>query len=116
MPNSGTPPWARRGKEGDYGHGGKKHQELVEKRVQDGLITREEADLELDSKYQEEKWFREKGEDILSPKCPYPLRPEFQGMLVWLTGAPGSDKSTTTLLLAKHKGRFEIGFSKHKLT
>ena len=104
MPNIGTPPWERREKEEYYGHGGKKHQEIVEKRVQAGEITREEGDLELDYKYQEEKWFREKGEDILCPKCPYPLRPEYQGKLVWLTGAPGSGKSTTALLLAKHKG------------
>ena len=96
MPNIGTPPWTRRRREWKEG---------IEKRFQDGEISREQADIELNGDPQEtQNWLKEKGEDILCPKCPYPLRPEYQGKLVWLTGAPGSGKSTTALLLAKHKG------------
>ena len=101
MPNIGTPPWERpeyqREKE-------ESRRRKIEAKLARGEITQEEAGLELDHEYQQEKWLRENGEDINAPACPYPLRPEYQGRLVWLTGAPGSGKSTTARLLAKQKG------------
>lgn len=95
-----TPPWNT---------GNKEWIESVEKRYQDGEISREKADLKLklanaEISNEDQNWLKEKGEDILNPLCPYPLRPEHQGKLVWLTGTPGSGKSTTAHLLAKHKG------------
>ena len=45
-------------------------------------------------------------EPVESPSCPYPLRPESQGKLIWVTGMPGTGKSTTAQLLARNHGKF----------
>ena len=36
--------------------------------------------------------------------CPYEIRPENQGKLVWLSGPPGAGKSTTGQLMGRHAG------------
>ena len=108
MPNIGTPPWKKPEYQREKEEGRKRK---IEARLARGEITQEEAGLELDHEYQQEKWLRENGEDINAPACPYPLRPEYQGRLVWLTGAPGSGKSTTARLLAKQKGKSEKYFT-----
>ena len=38
------------------------------------------------------------------PSCPYPIQPENQGKLVWLSGPPGAGKSTTGQLMSKEAG------------
>jgi len=46
----------------------------------------------------------DEGDPIDAPPGPYILQPENQGRLLWLTGAPGSGKSTTAQLLGRLKG------------
>ena len=36
--------------------------------------------------------------------CPYPLQPQKQGKLVWLSGTPGAGKSTSGLILSQQSG------------
>ena len=40
----------------------------------------------------------------LEPPCPYRIQPENQGKFVWLTGSPGSGKSTVAHLMSKEAG------------
>ena len=39
-----------------------------------------------------------------APSCPYKIQPENQGKLVWLSGPPGSGKSTTAQLMSREAG------------
>merc|ERR1712123_54606 len=55
-------------------------------------ITEEEAALEA------------KGEPIDAPPGDYKIQPEYQGKLLWITGAPGLGKSTTAQLLGRNHG------------
>ena len=41
---------------------------------------------------------------VAAPDCPYPLRPGLQGKLIWLTGLPGTGKSTSAQLLSRDHG------------
>jgi len=43
-------------------------------------------------------------DDIEQPPGPYTVQPQNQGKIVWLTGAPGSGKSTTAQLLGRLHG------------
>ena len=61
----------------------------------DILILQDEAD-EIDA---------DEGDPIDAPPGPYKIQPEYQGRLVWLTGPPGTGKSTTAQLLGRLKGR-----------
>ena len=48
---------------------------------------------------------REGGDPLSHPTCPTaPLQSGPPGLLLWLTGAPGSGKSTTAQLLARRLG------------
>ena len=44
------------------------------------------------------------GDPIDAPPGPYQVQPEVQGQLLWLTGGPGTGKSTTAQLLGRLKG------------
>ena len=44
------------------------------------------------------------GDPIDAPPGPYKIQPEYQGRLVWISGPPGSGKSTTAQLLGRLKG------------
>jgi len=46
----------------------------------------------------------DEGDPIDAPPGPYKIQPEYQGRLVWLTGPPGTGKSTTAQLLGRLKG------------
>jgi len=46
---------------------------------------------------------REK-EPVSAPKLPYPLRPGVKGKLAWVSGPPGSGKSTIAGIIAKDEG------------
>ena len=74
------------------------YNEELTKKLESGEIT------EDDASEMEKKWVAENGDDINAPPCPYPLRPEHQGKLVLITGAPGSGTSRTAQLLARNKG------------
>ena len=39
-----------------------------------------------------------------APSTPYKIQPEYQGKLIWMTGAPGAGKTTTAFTLAKKAG------------
>ena len=39
------------------------------------------------------------------PSRHYKIQPEYQGRLVWISGAPGLGKSTTAQLLARDHGK-----------
>ena len=43
-------------------------------------------------------------ESIKAPSCSYKIQPKNQGKLVWLSGPPGSGKSTTGQLMGRHAG------------
>ena len=60
----------------------------------DFIIVQAEAD-EIDA---------DEGDPIDAPPGPYKIQPEYQGRLVWLTGPPGTGKSTTAQLLGRLKG------------
>merc|ERR1712123_30325 len=45
-----------------------------------------------------------KGEPIDAPPGDYKIQPEYQGKLLWITGAPGLGKSTTAQLLGRNHG------------
>jgi len=51
--------------------------------------------------FEEAKAIENDGDPVDAPPCPYTLQPEKQGKLVWITGAPGTGKSTTAALLVK---------------
>ena len=44
------------------------------------------------------------GDPVDAPPGPYKVQPEYQGKILWLTGAPGMGKSTTAQLLGRNKG------------
>merc|ERR1719187_2071632 len=44
------------------------------------------------------------GDPVDAPPGPYKVQPEYQGKILWLTGAPGMGKSTTAQLLGRSKG------------
>ena len=61
------------------------------------------SDLEC-YKWQSEDDLKHLAEDrdpALEPTCHYKIQPENQGKLVWLTGTPGSGKSTVGHLMSK---------------
>ena len=41
---------------------------------------------------------------VEAPSCPYPIQPDNQGKLIWLSGPPGAGKSTTAQLMGKEAG------------
>ena len=47
---------------------------------------------------------QEAGDHVNSLSCQYKLQPENQGKLIWISGPPGSGKSTTGQLLARKNG------------
>ena len=47
---------------------------------------------------------KEETDPIEAPPGPYKVQPEMNGVLIWLTGCPGSGKSTSAQLLAKKQG------------
>ena len=64
------------------------------------------SDLEY-YKWQSEDDLKHLAEDrdpALEPTCHYKIQPENQGKLVWLTGTPGSGKSTVGHLMSKEAG------------
>ena len=64
------------------------------------------SDLEC-YKWQSEDDLKHLAEDrdpALEPTCHYKIQPENQGKLVWLTGTPGSGKSTVGHLMSKEAG------------
>ena len=44
------------------------------------------------------------GDPIEAPPGDYKIQPEYQGKLLWITGAPGLGKSTSAQLLARNQG------------
>jgi len=46
----------------------------------------------------------EERDPIEAPPGPYKLQPENQGVIIWVTGCPGSGKSTTAQMLARDQG------------
>ena len=57
------------------------------------LLTDEELQKVLDAR-----------EPLDNPSSPYPIQPQNQGKLIWLSGAPGCGKSTTAQIMAKTEG------------
>ena len=57
-------------------------------------ITREEAD-QIDA---------EEGDPISCPPGPYKIQPHHQGRFIWVSGAPGTGKSTSAQLLGRLHG------------
>ena len=53
---------------------------------------------------EELKEIQEAGDHVNSLPCQYKLQPENQGKLIWISGPPGSGKSTTGQLLARKNG------------
>lgn len=53
---------------------------------------------------EELKEIQEAGDDVKSMSCQYKFQPENQGKLIWISGPPGSGKSTTGQLLARKNG------------
>ena len=50
------------------------------------------------------KSMKMQGDPVSCPESPYPVNPNFQGKLVWFSGAPGAGKSTTAQILAQRGG------------
>ena len=48
--------------------------------------------------------FINSGDPVEAPLCPYKIQPEYQGKLLWLSGAPGLGKSTSGMLLGRNFG------------
>ena len=48
---------------------------------------------------------------ISCPPCPYPLVPGAGGRLVWITGYPGTGKSTAAQIMARNHGQHALHFS-----
>ena len=44
------------------------------------------------------------GDPVDAPATPYKIQPENQGKLLWFTGPPGLEKSTTAMLFARDQG------------
>ena len=42
---------------------------------------------------------------LAAPPCPYPLVPGAGGRLVWITGYPGTGKSTAAQIMARNHGQ-----------
>ena len=42
---------------------------------------------------------------LAAPLCPYPLVPGAGGRLVWITGYPGTGKSTAAQIMARNHGQ-----------
>ena len=41
---------------------------------------------------------------VEAPSCPYPIQPDNQGKLIWVSGPPGAGKSTTAQLMGREAG------------
>ena len=41
---------------------------------------------------------------VEAPSCSYPIQPDNQGKLIWLSGPPGAGKSTTAQLMGREAG------------
>ena len=48
---------------------------------------------------------------ISCPPCPYPLVPGAGGRLVWITGYPGTGKSTAAQIMARNHGQKAFYYS-----
>ena len=48
---------------------------------------------------------------LAAPLCPYPLRPGCGGRLVWITGYPGTGKSTAAQMMARNHGQHAVHYS-----
>ena len=49
---------------------------------------------------------------LAAPPCPYPLVPGAGGRLVWITGYPGTGKSTAAQIMARNHGQNHNNHSK----
>merc|ERR1712228_164132 len=87
---------------------------MVETHIIHGVMLDEGAKLVLKTSsglVTCEKISSEEAEDILddgdpvdAPATPYKIQPENQGKLLWFTGPPGLEKSTTAMLFARDQG------------
>merc|ERR1719402_1604880 len=53
---------------------------------------------------EEEEEILADGDPVEAPPGPYKVQPEYQGRILWITGAPGMGKSTAAQLLGRTKG------------
>ena len=50
---------------------------------------------------------------LAAPPCPYPLVPGAGGRLVWITGYPGTGKSTAAQIMARNHGQKAFYYSNY---